>query len=184
MKISLYLACAREVKPMLEMTPLLKCQPKFSCCRADQKQAKSKNLHIIFFGDDVTICMYPLPLCHFLSLTLGMYPPPPYPGGVIFGWPVISLGVYIFSSNIFWTWFLSNLSILITNLFSCFLTSDIFLNSVHFSRRFGFPMLPQVVCKYQVLPLGNVLSSELPSNFWKIIRRYFSLKIICEGVYL
>ena len=38
---------------MLEMTPQPERQPKFSCCRANQKQVKSKNLYIIFFGEDV-----------------------------------------------------------------------------------------------------------------------------------
>ena len=38
-----------------------------------------------FFGGDVTISMYPLPLCPFLSIMLGT--PSPYPGDVIFEWP-------------------------------------------------------------------------------------------------
>ena len=71
MKIRLYLACTREVRPVLEMTPLTECQPKFSCCYTDQNQAKIQNLYIFSFSGDITISMYPLPLCNFLSLILG-----------------------------------------------------------------------------------------------------------------
>ena len=56
---------------MLEMTPQSERQPKFSCCRANQKQVKSKNLYIIFFGEDVTICMYPLPPMSLLVTNFG-----------------------------------------------------------------------------------------------------------------
>ena len=42
---------------------------KFSCCPAEQKQVKDKNLYM-FFGGDVTICMY-MGLCDFLSLIFG-----------------------------------------------------------------------------------------------------------------
>ena len=75
MKIRLYLAWTREVRPMLEMTPLPECSPKFSCCCADQKQTKSKNVYIIFFGGDVTICMYPLPPLSLFVTDFG-YPLP------------------------------------------------------------------------------------------------------------
>ena len=91
MKVSLYLACVRELRSILETTPPPECYPKLSCYRVDQKQAKNKNLHIIFFGGDVTICMYlPPPLCHFLSLVLGT-PLHSYPGEVIFKWPLNGL---------------------------------------------------------------------------------------------
>ena len=58
MKIRLYVTCARQVMPVLELTPLPECQPKFSCCHADQKQVKNKNLYIIFFWW----------WCHYLSV--------------------------------------------------------------------------------------------------------------------
>ena len=42
-----------------------------SFCYADQKQVENKNLDIFFVGD-VTICMYSLRLCHFLSQILSI----------------------------------------------------------------------------------------------------------------
>ena len=90
MKIRLCLACTRKVRQMLEMTLLPECQTKFSCCRADQKQIKSKNLHIFLFGVDVTICMYlPPPYITFFSRILGtpISTPTPYLVDVIFEWP-------------------------------------------------------------------------------------------------
>ena len=53
--------------------------PKLSSAAADidQKQTKSKKLHTIFLGGDVTICMYPLPpptlVASFLNDPLAIY---------------------------------------------------------------------------------------------------------------
>ena len=60
---------ARKLLGILEMTPPPECLPKLSCCSADQKQVKNKNLYIIFLGGDVTIYFHlPPPLyvtfCH------------------------------------------------------------------------------------------------------------------------
>ena len=54
---------------VLETTPPPKCYPKLSCCCADRKQAKNKNLCVIFFFHYLDVL--PSPLCHFMSLFLG-----------------------------------------------------------------------------------------------------------------
>ena len=53
--------------------------PKLSSAAADidQKQTKSKNLHTIFLGGDVTICMYPLPPMSLFVTNFGYPLPPP-----------------------------------------------------------------------------------------------------------
>ena len=59
MRIRLYLACARGLRPMLEA----KLQP-------GQEQAQNKNLYIFFL---VVVSLFTstfFPLCHFLSLIL------------------------------------------------------------------------------------------------------------------
>ena len=76
MKIRLYVTCARQVMPVLELTPLPECQPKFSCCHADQKQVKNKNWYIIFFWW----------WCHYLHV-----PPPPYVAFFFLFWVPLSL---------------------------------------------------------------------------------------------
>ena len=62
---------------VLETTPPPKCYPKLSCCCADRKQAKNKNLCVIFFGGDVTIWMYSPPLYVTLCLSLFLGSPLP-----------------------------------------------------------------------------------------------------------
>ena len=57
------------------------------------KKVKSKNLERIFFGGDVTICMYPLPPMSLFVSNFGYPPPNPYPLDVIFEWPLRSFFV-------------------------------------------------------------------------------------------
>ena len=46
-----------------------------------------KTYREFFFGGDITTCVYPHRLFHFLSQILDI-PPPPYHSDVIFEWPL------------------------------------------------------------------------------------------------
>ena len=63
--------------------PPEECKPELRVFCVDQKQAKNKNLYIIFFGSDVTICMY-LPPPMSLFAPNFEYSPRPYPAEVNF----------------------------------------------------------------------------------------------------
>ena len=67
MKIRHYLACTCGLRSMFETTTPPKCWQKLSCCRADQKQVKIKNLYIFFWWWCHYFHVLPFPLCHFLS---------------------------------------------------------------------------------------------------------------------
>ena len=63
---------------MLETVPYWNFN--LSSAAADQKQTKSKNLHTIFFGGDVTICMHPLsPMSLFVSSLVAPFLNDPIP---------------------------------------------------------------------------------------------------------
>ena len=57
---------------ILEIAPYWNPNLSSAAADTDQKQTKIKNLNILF-GGDVTICTYPLPICHLLSLILGNF---------------------------------------------------------------------------------------------------------------